>query len=794
MADNKSGGELDSATTVDQKTTIFVDDGIKSENDLGKQETMDDMAIRDQSIRDFMSKPLLVSIAGWTTSNLQGADIASFSLGSVLTGNTYWGNKLQGFNLIRGTAVIRVQINANPFQQGKLYLNYLPCYANNFASGDFSYGTMHRYNIACIRQLPGVELDCRESVAVLKIPYITPSSYYNVKSGDFDWGSVWLTVLSTLQTGSAGTTDVEFSIYLSFEDIELAAPSIPQGPSGKKVKAKTFKTNPSEEEISNMGNTDVSSGLSKVSTVAGSLSAVPGIGAIAGGVSWAAGVASKVAGALGWSKPASRETPHYVSRQYNHYMPNVDGADISPMLALSCSNELKTITATAPTNDDEMSFDFLKRVSTVINTTAWTSSQVVGTELISRNISPLNIGGSTVVSKSTYKYTVGWGPPVNFLGNYFKLYRGSLRLVLKIVKTDFHTGRLMITFTPAENASTSPVYNGNSQIAMRHIVDLKEGSEVCLDMPYLFGTSYLDSNQYIGKVSVQVINVLRAPETCSSEIRILEYWSAGDDFEFAVPTQSDNSYTLGTGLGSSPFYPQIGELVCAPIGGSRIPPEGTSYAETSIGEKWLSIKQLLTRPSRFKICTTIANINNWQLWPWFRNVRTSNSTTGAINEAGISMDMFSKMSQMYAFARGSMRIIVVSDSDKVFQIINFPAKSGGVSTQFASPSTTYSVTDLQSSGAVTQPDNDNGAILSADGSNRAVSVQFPFYSRCYTWLMTNALGLTQGRATSASQPSSMMALQQDDMTKFSLYRSCGDDFQLSYFIGAPTYLIKWEVV
>jgi len=155
---------------------------------------------------------------------------------------------------------------------------------------------------------------------------------------------------------------------------------------------------------------------------------------------------------------------------------------------------------------------------------------------------------------------------------------------------------------------------------MRHIVDIREGSEVELLLPFYLGYNYVDLFTNSGQLDVQVLNELRAPETCSTAIDILVYFSGAEDIEFMGPT--GNIGASSSAVGYLPFYPQIGDLDVNVIGGGNKPTFTTHNAEESGGEIFASIKQLLTRYSLLyeDTATTISAGNAMYVWPWLKGV------------------------------------------------------------------------------------------------------------------------------------------------------------------------------
>lgn len=270
--------EFGSSTCKDVVTTSFIDDGTVVCGDYNHQSISDSLPIVDQSLKDFFLKPYFVGNFDWTTSNTEGTQISTNSIASLLNGNTIWTNKMSGYNLKRGTAVLRVQLNANPFQQGKLLINFLPC-ATQFATYDPSYVAMHNAKLTTRRMTPCLEIDCRDTTGILTIPYVAPTHWYCATMNTYDWGSYYISVLSPLLTGASGSTKVSVSVWLHFEDFEFAGPLVPQSHGGKKkYSAKSFSRDNASEEADS---STLSELLHSGSTLAGSFSAVPSLAPLA---------------------------------------------------------------------------------------------------------------------------------------------------------------------------------------------------------------------------------------------------------------------------------------------------------------------------------------------------------------------------------------------------------------------------------------------------------------------------------------------------------------------------------
>lgn len=492
------GGDL---PTDNRGTTVFEDDQKTVTVAFNSNKHNTATLTAPPSISYFLQKPVLISNFQYTTSNSSNAILASGQIGSNLTSSSIWSNKLQGYNQIRGKAVVRLVINANPFQVGKLLLNYFPAINSISSSGSSVMYNRHVVNLAATRQLPCIELNIRDSTAILEIPYITPYEWYNLKEGTYDWGRWEVRAMTGLRVGVGATnTAVECAVYLNFEDIELAVPMAPQ--------MKKFG-NRTEKEAKSYSEGTISGTLGLLSSASGTLSKIPVLAPLMGPTAWFTGALSGAAASLGWAKPISESAPHVMAKQYNRYMANSDGLDTAVPLGLQATNKLGIIDDISAYNADEMSFEFLKRVSTVIGTYTWTTTNDVGVSLLSKRISPRDLCqlGSYTAAGKTIGYCVG--PPVFYLCNFFSQYRGGIDIILKFMKSDFHSGRLQITFTPYNNVSETAPTISTGQFSLREIVDIRCGDEIKLKIPFLMPKEWNSMSEFMGFLDIVVLNELK---------------------------------------------------------------------------------------------------------------------------------------------------------------------------------------------------------------------------------------------------------------------------------------------
>jgi hypothetical protein len=791
---NTSGADCCTAVT-----TTFASDASEVTETYSSVQTHD---VRDHSmpsIAEFMAKPYLVangtgSSTGWKTSQTAGTEITSFRIADYIQSGvtTYFSNKLQGFNLVRATAVVRLSINASPFHQGKLLLHFLPL-EKDFAACDASYVLMHNANLVTRRQQPCVELDCRDTMAILKIPYIAPSYWYDIKRDQFGWGKVYLAVLSALNVGSSGEANVDYSMWLSFEDVELSAPLAPQSGSGasyRKPKAKRGFSSTTSKEADDMSSGPISKALALTSKAADSASAVPILAPIMKPVSWATNIMSGLAGVFGWSKPDHIESSMVVSRQYNKFSATSDGVDNSIPVTLLAENRLKVIDNLSPVEQDEMSWNYLKKVSTWISSYTWNDTDVAGTALsVAWQIYPgfMYKAGTTTHTAHTANWRTG--PPIYYISRNFQFWRGSIEMTIKFAKTEFHSGRLQITFTPYTGGSfTSPTLS-TSMMSLRTIVDLRESNEVTLKLPWLVQEEYLPYNVPSGQLDILVLNELRHPETAASSVEMLFYVCGGDDLELAVPSQiSSTPYAFVPQSGCEPVVQEV-------IGGSSDKSQGVYSAEECIGEMFTSIKQLLNRFTQtyFSTGLPVTTGNQFGIFPYW-TAALYVTAGGTLTGPNVGGDAFNLYNSMYVFYRGGARVQLQWIGAGQANVSLCPAR--------LVPGTTKVMDSIAITNASTVSLDWRGngnvqpicGVAPQENGVGVISLRIPYQGKYRATLSTTQFDtdVVNNNPTTPYSYATIGALgSQPFNSGYTVYRSFTDDFQLSYFIGCPPVFISY---
>lgn len=776
-------------------TTTFVTESLVQQqifNDTKVQTGI--IPVRDQTISDFLAKPQLLEHVTWSTSEVQNTLLFSYSPEAALSAFPVYSEKIKGFNLARGTAVFRFVLSAEPFHQGKLIASFIPVH-EQLANSKFRTSCLNQKT-----QQPNVEMDCRDATAIIKIPYIAPTDYYEISADTIGWGRLFLSVLSPLNTGSSGSNNVKVSVFISFEDFELAAPLFPQSSSVPKSKARparSFSMSVQDREADIMAHGSISKGLLVAANLASSAASIPALTPLAEPASWLARALSHAASWFGWSKPQLDEPQNVVSRRLIPYMSNSTGASTAPKLALFHDNQLEVMPFMAGKDVDEMSFDYLKSIKAFCDRFTMTTSQSADTSLYTKSLVPTSFTQQVVFTGTTNLMDARSYPPFAYIARHFRYFRGGIRMHVKIAKTDYHSGRIAVVYSPKVGAS-SPATVEDATYSLREVIDIRGKSEFVLDLPYLINTPYVSVTESIGQVKFMVLNELRAPETCAQSIEFLVYYSACDDFEVQVPGSSIDTDDL-TPRRIIPFYPQMGsteadvnqEVVKEVIGNYPKPSYDLDPSLTCMGEAFTSVKNLMNRYTNLVSLGSLGTgtLGVSKLYPFLITGAYTEPTTQALLSPSIYGDALCDYAGGYAFYRGGVKIAVLGTSAPTRVLTTSTYNSPDMTAE----SIYSSAAVLDPGRSVGDPFTDQIGDLSPtqwhDGLGYA-ECAIPYQNRTHMTIIDPYDQSQSACPTGYSNPSTQLVYGWPGVaaTPHKLMRSTSDEFQLAYFLGFPLVL------
>jgi hypothetical protein len=789
-------------------TTTFVDDSISVVTKYPSMRSGVSMLSTppalDPSISTFLAKPMVVSQIAWSTADVAATTLLTYDTTTALSSDVFL-QKVKGWRMFRGTVVIKVVINAQPFQAGRLLCRLLPFKANHRPT----YAYAHNLDLTTRTQQPNFELDCRDSSGSIEIPWVGPAPWMDLIGTTLSWGTFYIDVLSPLVTGTSGSTTVEVTTFVYFKDTEFAGPICPQGSEilgSSRFRAQASdgprlrrRVRVSDEQDAIQGGQPISTMLKLSARFAEIASGIPLLSSFAKPTGWALRAAGNLASSLGYSKPNLAAQPFFNVTRPMHNMGNSEGTSQAESLSLTADPTLRSLPGFAGTDVDEMSFNYIKAIPAWWRTATFDSASPVGTNVLSTYIGPYQVGidaSSSVASPNTSNFTSY--PPFAYVSRAFRYWKGSIHVVLKLVKTDFHSGRLLVVWTPTDNTLATDPTIATSAYSMRHVIDVRDTTEVDIELPYMIPRCWQKFEVQSGKLDIIVLNTLQFPDTVASTIKVLVYTYAGADYDVAYPS---NAYL------TVPYTPQGGDKentkTLGVIGNESAHVE--MIEEYTTGEKFTSIKQLIMRYSRLYFNANLTNINSciaFRIYPWCVGFATGSNAAATFDSFQYGGDWYSYFAAGYALARGGMKYnINWNGSTGVYVDYSYEDFQGIESTSFVSTSTavlpnSYGATSGGTSSTWVKPSAPYYSATTANPalfvqSTNGVEVQIPPYAMNPSRLIPMTSTFNDYPALYDEQHVSFGCLSVDATSTHTykkFYRAASDDHQLGYFIGFPAVL------
>ena len=447
---------------------------------MGKPET--------NEIAGVLSRPTVISTGNWSSTNtnvsLTPTDMSVVTPlvdidfpSALIAGNQQIANKISGFAYLRATLVIRVLVNAIPFQQGKLFGVFRPFYTAGVRDQSHNH-------ICGLSSYPHLELDAGTGrSAELSVPYVIQNHAWGLTDiSSQQLGRFQLFVLNTL-TSSEAPTSCSYTVYAYFKHPELMMPT------GLPLDI------PSVLSVERRGETTFIKGIQSKSS----------------------------------KKPYeqaddSTSTPfaNIPSRAFNVRQ------DVDMSIPLQISRDVSTSDNSVGLECDSIS-EICKRES-LLTRFNWSASNTNGQELFDYPISP---------SSAQRAGTVTFHNILSYVSSLFSLWNGTMTYRFSIAKTAYHSGRLRISYVPGafnsslafdEDNTYSTVWDvRETDTCVFSIPFVSEYDACSANHANVSGASarYL----YNGRIYVTVINPLVAASTVSDTVTI-NVWHSSPDMKF----------------------------------------------------------------------------------------------------------------------------------------------------------------------------------------------------------------------------------------------------------------------
>lgn len=754
-------------------------------------------------IRDFLSKPIIAASTVFSTSDTITTNIATlFVPFTLFNSGIIYTHKLEGNFLWRAKTVFTLIINGNRFQQGRYLMAWVPDGggSNNATNNETVWTAGHSASLVQRTQLPHVELDVAcDTQAVLEIPWTNATGWWPWSPSTIPLysnnGLLIIRAYSPL-VAPTGSTVVNGVLYVHFEDIEFGLPAIPQMSGRANGKVVRHKRVQELEAMDDGVQGPVSGFLEKISQSANLLTGIPLISSVAETVGWATDISANIAKIFGWSKPHDSSHPMSVARYVIPKYTNTDSPDTGTKLSLFQSANVEDISGFAGTDMDEMAINYIASIPAWFQTITWSEGSTEGAVLGTFVMAP-----NTFAVSATYgTNTIYFCPPVTYISRFFSHWRGSLKLTFKIVKTEFHSGRLMVSFWPfdysTQNGTQNTFDNTNSAWVHRNIIDIRSGNEAVFLIPWNGMLQYrtlFGADSSFGTVYLTVLNPLVAPSSVSSSVSILCEISGGPDLEFAFPRSWSDSIVY-------PAVAQIGtenvcEIISAEIGNSSVS-NTLIPARAAMGERILSLRSLVKRFTQMNtpLITPVTTGHPYAVIQPYQLANSYINTGNTLSNPTNSNDILGAVLHMFCLYRGGVRMKLI-DTVGEDVVVNAQQIPLGLANPIVSSNATYvyaSSTQVGNSGSF-QLGNGNASAFTRTGISSAVEFEVPYYNRTFATATCDSLQ-NDGLLSSTAYNVNGTVPRQAILISFpitlptggiNVLRAAADDFSCGLFISCP---------
>lgn len=765
---------------------------------------------QEHTIKTFLERAQII-VEGVVASTDQVHSILLFEkLPDIILKNSILQCKIRGFKAGRFTMCFKLVVQKQPFQAGILMLAALPI--SSVCERDNSYYA----NINQQSGGPSVMLNLAETNDVsLKIPFIAPQVFYDLVDPVTNLGTLAMSVVSPIV--SAAATNVPYTLYgwLEEPEIEFPVAKLPKSYGTVQERAREIlkymgKDNPTIEEIEKITLMVPQSAETSKSTL--------------------------MKRAQNYKSLRNNRTIHNLS-DVNKLIaaPNLgtaSGSQPSHVHSYDVNVNQATMDSLYNATEDDMNIDNILRKPVLNTSFNWNTSQAAKTRIFS---APVNNQGvmwtSTQISTAQRAYA-SMTDYIHFLSNFFLYWRGIIVYKFDIAKTNFHSGRIAVTFVPNsfgqnDTADLNTVYT--------KIIDIQSGpSSFEFEVPFVSDTLYkqcLKRNKDItgysdyweganyenttGSVFVYVLNPLRAPNTVANSVNIVVSRYA-KNFSFAGV--SPITFT------SAVFFKEIAKeetkVNMVPQADDEIEDENQQDEDIISGRNFTAkqmkmstfSKQNVSKYRQFlsHVCVgehvstlkTIIQLPHHKIAVNFQDggdlvLAQSSYTSREIHDSGIPsnfpVDKLDILAQMYGLSTGGVNLTFAPlDDNKLIESWQLPIWNiyGGNTTQF----TTWSYPYDSSHQLVVQ-----NKYLILDSASRTISdpqvepimsISYPYrastpvvYNTCHRQGVGDDI-TTQIRAYALSNSIALVK----NIKNF-IFRAANPDFKFYFLTGPPA--ISW---
>lgn len=781
----------------------------------------------DTSLEHFFSRPIKISEEEWSTSANLNYDLNPWDL---YFNNPRVANRLTNYNLLKANLKIKIIINGNGFQYGRMLVSYLPL---AFYDSLSSNAALIREDLVQASQQPHIFLNPTNSTGgEMKLPMFNYQNYFTIVNSQWsEMGTLFFRTLNPLKHANGASDVVTITVFAWAEDVSMSVLT--------SVDQDTLTPQSGEIDHANEKGT-VSGPATSVAKFAAYLKGVPYIAPYALATEIGAKAVAAMAKIFGYSRPPITKAPEPYKPTLVSSLALTNVPDVVQKLTIDEKQELTIDPRIAGLSSvDSLNIREIAKRESYLTTFSWNIGTAPDTLLWNARLDPCTWAETT-------------GPPVAYrfpacamAALPFTNWKGSMKFRFQIVCSSFHKGRLKIVYDP--NFISDSTYLGYSEYNTNYlrVVDISEEQDFTIEVGNGQERNFLDhalpgqdgvtevysTSRYTSKgpgngvLGVIVVNELTTPNsTINNDIEINVFVSMGEDFEVASPDDYFQHFVLKPQSGTIVPESQNTEELDAPQQSSTtiigLPPvENSELNKVFYGESVVSFRTLLKRYNLWNTIPKLLGVSSvcngrYNAFPYLRG-----NVAGAIDITS-SFSSYNYVNTLllhwvrYAFSghRGSIRYKLIprqmASQGTRIEVQRSPWKPNLPKYRFDTTATpAYSTIgtarqDIMSAwnaGTANSVPIDNkpftgvrGEALTTDNVNGTLEVEVPFYSP-YRFVpgkpqnMTGTTGFDGAWDYRIYFPmdNTDYPTHSPNQATVDVYASAGEDFQVYFFTGLP---------
>jgi len=800
----------DTLDTVTEENIDFHDESTGMETGFYRQ--LDNNSTLDETPLDlakFLSRPVRIANFTWLEADA-GGTIRTFSPWDLFFNDTRIKKKLDNFAFLQCDLKVKVMINASPFYYGAMLMHYqpLPNLTPDTAPSDVNL----RYFIP-ISQRPHLWISPQHNEGGdMVLPYFNFRNWLRlqIRQDFLDMGTLRFVNYTLLDSANGVSgAGVTVSVYAWAENVRISGPTL-----GLSMQ--------SQDEY---GTGVISQPASAIANAASYLENVPIIGKFATVTRIGASAISSIASLFGFTNtPVIADTMPFRPSPYPPFSSTDIGFPVEKLTA-DPKNELSIDPSIVGLDGkDELIISNIVGKESFLTQASWTTALAADAILFTSVVTP------NLYSVSTATNPVLFMTPTSWVAQLFKAWRGDMIFRFKFICSQYHKGRVRISYDPAGTAAQNLTADAvSSTVVFTQIVDLNKDTDVEIRIPYQQAISWLltrtgelttaltpwsvsaspsyvfDPGYHNGTIQVRVLNALTAP-VATSTIKMFVFVRGAENLEFANPAEPP-AYISPFTVQSQDVYGEPQSVVVGAVRSSN----SDKYL-VNWGESILSLRRLMRRTNLSSVwCQPVSGSDDkytvirqrFTKWPPYYGYDPAglNSAKGLIATASnfsynfCQSTVYNWIAPAFVAQRGSMIWTFNVDSNhnaNDVKVIRTPQNTG-----VATNTVTTFIGGTQSADAryfrLNTQAQASGSALTSQETQFGLSVLCPNYNpyRFQTTAPTNATNPTSVDASDQDNlileisPTTGSSVADTTILKIWKYVSIGTDYNLHFFLNVP---------